>query len=329
MGYVRLKDVAERAGVSINTVSRSLKDKPDIGIETRTRIKEIAAAMGYIPHASASSLRSNKNKTIGVVVTHLDNTFFAHILQGINDVLSHSEYTILALSSNEDLAKEEKMITTLYANRVAGLIIVPAKDLVSTFDYDSLKVPHVNIVRRGSQNSQNYFISDSRMSGRLAAGKILEEGKKHPWYIGYSFPVSCNQQRFEGFRDALREGGLLLPQDRVVVCDSTAASAYTAVKDLLHRRVKMDSLFVYNDQMAIGVLRALHEGGVKIPGDVSLVGHDDIAETPYMVPSLSSIRVPKYELGHESASCLLDVLEGRQGGLRRVTYEPELIKRET
>jgi LacI family transcriptional regulator len=329
MGYVRLKDIAEKAGVSINTVSRSLKDKPDIGAETKNRIKEIAAAMGYIPHASASSLRSNQNKTIGVVVTHLANTFFSHILQGINDALSHSEYTILALGSNEDLAKEEKIIKTLYANRVAGLIIVPSQDLISSFDYDSLRVPHINIVRKGSQNSQNYFISDSRMSGHLAAEKILGEGKKNPWYIGYSYPVSCNQQRLLGYREGLEGGGLSLPEERVVLTDSTAAAAYEAVRNLLHRRVKMDSLFIYNDHMAFGVIRALFEAGVRIPDDVSLVGHDDIAETPYVVPSLSSIRVPKYELGYESASCLLDVLAGRQGGLRRVVYHPELINRET
>jgi LacI family transcriptional regulator len=167
------------------------------------------------------------------------------------------------------------------------------------------------------------------MSGHLAAEKILGEGKKNPWYIGYSYPVSCNQQRLLGYREGLEGGGLSLPEERVVLTDSTAAAAYEAVRNLLHRRVKMDSLFIYNDHMAFGVIRALFEAGVRIPDDVSLVGHDDIAETPYVVPSLSSIRVPKYELGYESASCLLDVLAGRQGGLRRVVYHPELINRET
>lgn len=329
MHYVRLKDIAERAGVSINTVSRALKDKADIGGDTKDRIKKIAEEMGYIPHATASGLRSNHNKTIGVVVTHLDNTFYSQILQGINDTLSESGYTILVLSSNEDLGKEERIIKTLYSNRVAGLIIVPARDMVSTIDYDKLKVPHINIVRKGLVNTQSYFITDSRMSGHIAARKIASEGRKHPWYIGYSLPVSCNHQRLEGFKEELEKNNLHLRKENILLCKSTAEEANKGVASLLKGKKNIDSLFVYNDHMAFGVLRALHEAGVRVPGDISVIGHDDIAEAPFFVPSLSSIRVPTYELGFESASCLLDVIEGRQSVSRRVIYNPEPVIRET
>ena len=112
MSYVRLKDIAEKAGVSINTVSRSLKDKPDISAGTRERVKRIADELGYIPHANASGLRSNTTNTIGVVITHINNAFFSRILQGISDAISNYGYTIMTLSSNEDIAKEKKLFVT-------------------------------------------------------------------------------------------------------------------------------------------------------------------------------------------------------------------------
>jgi len=329
MAYITLKDIAERTGVSINTVSRALKDKPDIGADTKRRIRETAEALGYVPNATASNLRARRSKTIGVVVTHLDNAFYARILQGINDAISDSVYTIITLSSNEDLGREGRIIHTLYANRVAGLIIVPARDLVSDIDYDTLKVPHITIVRKGSLNTSHFFITDSRMSGRLAAEKIAGEGRRHPGYIGYTLPVSCNTYRLDGFREELSNRGLPLPGNRVLLCDSTADAAYEAARSLLTSRCKVDSLFVYNDHMAFGVLRALHEAGIRVPDDISVMGHDDITEARFHIPSLSSIRVPKYELGFESASCLMDILEGKQNISRRVIYNPEPVIRET
>ena len=110
MVYIRLKDIAERAGVSINTVSRALKDRSDIGEETKRKIKAIADELGYIPNASASRLRSRENHLIGVVITHIDNAFYARILQGINDAVTDSGYTILVLSSGEDLGRETDIL---------------------------------------------------------------------------------------------------------------------------------------------------------------------------------------------------------------------------
>ncbi len=329
MGYVRLKDIADKAKVSINTVSRALQDKSDIGEETKRRIRKIADELGYIPNASASHLRTQSKKTIGVVVTHIDNAFYAKILQGINDAIVKSGYTILALSSNEDLERESRMLRTLAANRVAGLLIVPSQDLVSELDYDQLHVPHITIVRKGNLNTQSYFITDSYRSGRLAAEYICSKGRTKPAYIGFHLKVSCNRDRLKGYKEQLKESGIELERGRILQCDSSMEAAYASTVTLMQSHPDTDAIFVYNDQMAMGVLRALYDLKIDIPGRVNVISHDDVEMSEMTIPKLTTIRVPKYSLGYESANALLDLIDQKVSFTKTVVYTPELIERES
>jgi len=330
MAYVRLKDIAARAGVSINTVSRALKGKSDIGLDTIRKIKKIADEMGYVPDAAAVSLRSRTSKAVGVIITYIDNAFFARILQGINDVLSMHGYTIITLASNEDLDKETEILKLLTAYRVAGIMLVPSRDLISEFDYDGLRVPHITIVRKGSLNTESYFITDSFSSGTLAGQHAIQSGRRYPAYLGFNLPVSCNRSRQEGYMKTLEQAGLGIGDNEIRMCPATAEDAYTTTLDWFRNNPRIDFLFVYNDQMAIGVLHALHDLGIKVPDDVSVLGHDDIEAARHIVPSISTIRVPKYRLGHESASHLMNLIRHR--GIQNTTntvYEPELVVRNT
>lgn len=329
MCYIRLKDIAERAEVSINTVSRALKDRNDISEPTKQRIRKIADELGYIPDFSASHLRTRSKKTVGVIVTHLDNAFYAKILQGINDAISNAGYTILTLSSNEDLNQEKEILRSLGAHRVSGILIVPSRDLENDLNYDLLHVPHITIVRKGNLNTQSYFVTDSYMSGRLAADYMLSNNRKVPAYIGYNLSVSCNKDRLTGYAERLSEAGIKLPKNRIVHCDSTMQSAYNAASSLVQKNSKIDSLFIYNDHMAFGVLRALYDLNIRVPDQIQIVGHDDVEEAAMSVPALSTIRVPKYSLGYESSSSLIDLIEKRATFTKTVTYTPELIIRET
>ncbi len=330
MSYVRLKDIAARAEVSINTVSRALKGKSDIGLATTRKIKKIAEEMGYVPDAAAVSLRSRSSKAVGVIITYIDNSFFARILQGINDVVSTHGYTIITLASNEDLDKEKEILKLLTAYRVSGILLVPSRDLISEFNYDRLRVPHITIVRKGSLNTKSYFVTDSYMSGILAGRHAAGMSRKHPAYLGFDLPVSCNQTRQKGYVEALRRAGLEIGEREMRMCNATAEDAYRATIQWFQDKPRIDFLFVYNDQMALGVLRALNELGVKVPDDVSVLGHDDIEAARYYTPAISTIRIPKYRLGYESSSCLMDLIRGK--GKKRATntvYEPELIIRES
>ncbi|MBI9100944.1 MAG: LacI family DNA-binding transcriptional regulator [Spirochaetales bacterium] len=329
MAYIKLKDIAKKANVSINTVSRALNNKSDIGDDTKIRIRRIADEMGYILNASASRLRSKENRMIGVIITHIDNAFYARILQGINDAISEKEYTMLALSSGENLEKEKSLLKTLVSNRVAGTIIVPSQDMINSLDYDNIGVPHITIVRKGNKNTRSYFISDSFQSGIKAAEYFIQQGCSHSAYIGFNLPVSCNRDRVNGFIKGLRDAEVILKENRIIHCDATPQAAYNAATEFLKNDKQIDSLFVYNDSMALGVIRAAHDLKIRIPEDIRILGHDDVAESRYYIPSLSTIRVPKYRLGYDSASELMALINDNKAPEKYVSYLPELIIRES
>jgi LacI family transcriptional regulator len=330
-GYITLRDIAEKAGVSINCVSRALKERSDIGGDTKARIKRIAEELGYIPHAAASNLRSGASKSIGIIVTRIDNAFFSRILQGVSDCVSERGYTVLILSSNEDVETERRAITLLTSYRVSGMLIVPANNLKSDLDYGSIQAPHIEIVRPARVHSSAYFVSNSRRSGELAAERLVSIGKKKLAYLGFGMPVSCNMERMTGYSESTRKLGLTFGARDIRTCDATSEAAFSTTAHWIKEGFDADGIFVYNDAMAFGVLRAFADAGVRVPEDVSVVGHDDIEVAQSFIPRLTTIQIPKYRLGFESARALLTLIEPGQESpdLQRVIYEPELIVRET
>lgn len=329
--YVTIRDIAVKAGVSANTVSRALNDKDDIGRETKEKVRNIARELGYIRHAAASGLRSGATRSIGIVLTHIDNEFFSRILQGINDRLAEKDYTILMLASNEDPEAERRNLDTLAAYRVSGILYIPASDLLGEAGRATIQAPHIEIVRHLPNAKGGYFVADSARSGSLAATYLISKGRRRLAYLGFDRPVSCNRDRLRGYMREAESAGLGMGPGDARVCEASAESAFMAMRAWLADGFDYDGLFVYNDVMAFGAIRALADGKRRIPRDVSVVGHDDIETAEAFIPRLTTIHVPKYELGYDSASALLDLIEGRRAAIaasHRV-YEPELIARET
>jgi LacI family transcriptional regulator len=327
--YIRLKDIAERANVSINTVSRALKGKSDISEATTRRIRKIAKELGYVPHAAAASLRSKATKTIGVIVTYLDNPFYARILKGVNDALAEYGYTAMTWENGENIAREQHILTLLAANRVAGVLIVPASNLENDFNYDKLKTQHLTIVRKGTLNTQSYFILNSFKSGQIVADHFIQAGRKKPAFLGINLPISCDRERLAGYKERLEQAGLSLTQN-IRKSRPPSRYAYRMIKTWMKERPDIDSIFVYNDQLAFGVLRAFYDIGIKVPDDIAVVGHDDVESAQYFAPSLTTIRVSKYKLGFESAERLITMIQHKnQNVSNQVIYEPELIVRES
>ncbi len=330
-GYVTIRDIAEKAGVSVNCVSRALNDKNDIGEATKARVKMIAEELGYIRHAAASGLRSGGTKSIGVIVTHIDNAFFSRILQGISDCVSSKGYTVLILASNEDPDTEAGNIRLLMAYRVSGILVVPACDLKNTIDYGAIQAPHIEIVRHIAAGSGGYFVSDSRRSGELAAERFLATGRQRCAYLGFDKPVSCNRDRMNGYVQGLRKGKIPFGAKSARSCEANTEAAFRTMSKWIQEGFDFDGLFVYNDAMAFGAIRAMVDAGIRVPGEVSVIGHDDIETAASFIPRLTSIQVPKYRLGFDSAGSLLERIEPHAEGLlpKHVVYEPELIVRET
>jgi LacI family transcriptional regulator len=329
--YVTIRDIALEAGVSANSVSRALHDKKDISQETKIRVRNIAKELGYIRHAAASGLRSGGTRSIGIIVTHIDNIFFSGILQGINDRVTEKEYTLLMLASNEDPETERRNLRILAAYRVSGILFIPASDLLESIDYGSIQAPHIEIVRHVPGSRAGYYVSDSVKSGELAAGYLIGKGRRRLAYLGFDKPVSCNRDRLDGFKHAAASAGIDISPAAVRSCEASTEAAFSAMKRWLDDGFDHDGIFVYNDVMAFGVIRALVDRKRRVPRDVSVVGHDDIETAESFIPRLSTIQVPKYRLGYDSASALLDQIESRKAGSipAHMVYQPELMIRET
>lgn len=329
-GYITLRDIAEKSGVSVNTVSRALKNCADIGSETIARIKKIADDLGYVPHMAASNLRSGGSKSIGIIVTHIDNAFFSRILQGVSDCVSRQGYTVIILSSNEDVETERNCIQLLTAYRVSGILVVPANDLEQGVDHGNIRVPHIEIVR--CRRNGSFFIANSRRSGELVAERFAAIGKKKVAYLGFDRPVSCNKERMLGFVERAKTLRIKPSRKAIRNCLASAESAFETMTQWIKEGFDFDALFVYNDTMAFGALCALSDAGIRVPDDVSVIGHDDIDIASSFIPRLTTVHVPKYRLGFESAQALLDRIDTREDGRlldHHVVYEPELVVRKT
>lgn len=330
MRYVRLKDIAERTGVSVNTVSRALKGKSDIGKETSKRIRNVAEELGYVPHAAAASLRSQNIKTIGVIVTYLDNPFYARILKGIHDTLAKYDFTAMILENSEDIEKEREILALMTSYRVAGILMVPASNLENNLNYRTIKAHHLAIVRKASREETGYFVLHSFKSGQIAADHFLQTGRRKPAFLGLDLPISCNRDRLSGYKEYLENAGLGLKGTHIHHCFPSTQAAYVRIREWMKTKPNFDAIFVSTDSLAFGVLRAFHDAGVHVPDDVAVIGHDDVETAQYFSPSLTTIRVPKYTLGADSAECLIKMIQHEQAELNtQVVYEPELIVRES
>jgi len=329
--YTTIRDIALKAGVSANTVSRALNDNDDISDETKLRVRKIAGELGYIRHAAASGLRSGGTRSIGVIVTHIDNIFFSRILQGINDRVSEKEYSLLILDSNEDPETEARNLRILAAYRVSGILFVPALDLQNSLDYGAIQSPHIEIVRHMPNIKGGYYIADSGKSGEIAAEYLVGKGRRRLAYLGFDKPVSCNRNRMDGFLGKAAALKAALGQNAIRSCEASTEAAFQAMKAWLRDGFDCDGLFVYNDAMAFGAIRALIDSGKKVPRDISVIGHDDIETAQYFIPRLTTIHVPKYRLGYDSASALLEQIEGKKSVTvpAHTIYEPRLVTRET
>jgi LacI family transcriptional regulator len=176
-----------------------------------------------------------------------------------------------------------------------------------------------------------YYIADSGKSGEIAAEYLVNKGRRKLAYLGFEKPVSCNQNRMDGFLCKAAALKAVLGQDSIRACEASTEAAFQTMKAWLNDGFNFNGLFVYNDAMAFGAIRALVDSGRKVPGDISIIGHDDIETAQFFIPRLTTIHVPKYSLGYDSASALLEQIEGRKSALApaHTIYEPRLVARET
>lgn len=326
---VTLKDVARAAGVSHTTVSRALRDSEEVSPETRARIREIAATMGYRPNPVARALQGRRTQTLGVVVTRLSDPFHTEVVQGIEMVAQAHGYGLLLSLSHEDPKKERAIVELLAAKQVDG-IIVAASRLGSRY-LPLLEALQIPIVLINSHQTGPYVYSvatDNAHGGRLAAAYLIGLGHRAIAYIGSRRGGDSNRERFRGFRQALREAGLPLRPEWVVAGDGRVAGGEAAMRRLLEQRPRPTAVFCYNDLTAIGALKAALRAGLRIPEELSIIGFDGLEEGTYVSPMLTTVAQPRRQLGRLAAEMMLEILNG-QPSPKHIRLQGTLIERES
>lgn len=327
-----IKDIAKKANVSINTVSRALNGKDDVKVQTRERILNIAKKINYTPNYLAKSLVIKQTKTLGVIVTDNANPFYATMIKGIEDFACQRGYNIILCNTDEDTNRELKALQLLSEKRVDGILITPTRSTKkSILDFKRLNIPFILLNRFSDIDDIDYVKTDHVYGAQLAVNRLLEIGRKRIAYIGGPAKISSVAERLEGSRKAMKQKGLSPRKLIIEHANLKMEDGYSAMKNLLNSEITPDGVFVYSDLMAIGAMNAIKEAGLKIPDDIAVVGYDDIEFASYLEIPLTTIRQARYEIGNKSAAIIIDKLENKKEKhlTRHIVLTPELIIRKS
>ena len=304
-------DVARLAGVSRATVSYVVNNGPrPVSDETRERVLEAIRQIGYRPNALARNLRTQKTSTLGLIVPDTHNSYFSEVARGIEDVAFERGYTVFLCHSGANLDREMQYVNMLQAQRVAGVIWVPGTTNFSP--YHKLReygVRTVVIDRLVPDEVVHAVIADNFNGGFLATKHLIELGHRRIGFIRRPVDMSHSKGRFEGYLAALKEHAIEYDPTLVVKGGFALDDGRRAVNELLELEYLPTAIFAYNDIMAIGALRALYEAGLRVPIDFSLVGFDDIAQSSFTCPALTTVHLPKFEMGQRGAKLLISLID--------------------
>jgi LacI family transcriptional regulator len=323
---VKLQDIADRAGVSIMTVSKALRDKKDISAATRARIQRIAQEMRYVPDLSAQLMRSRKTKLFGLIISAATNPIYARIMMALEERAHELGYDLLFAHSLNQTAREEACIRRFLARRIDGLFIVPVYRLSpSAAAYEEIKrlrVPAVILGHRGLFCSSFLNIETDDIAASYAMTKhLIDLGHKRIAYFTGPTVSPAAQERYEGYRRALREASIEMDDRLVFNAGSTIEEGEKAALQMLNEQPKATAVQAVNDLVAIGAADVFLNQGIKIPDDLSVAGFGNILVSEYFRVPLTTVRQPKLRLGYAAMDLMQTMLNGESGESKRLRAE--------
>jgi LacI family transcriptional regulator, galactose operon repressor len=323
-------DVAREARVSVFTVSAVVNQKSHVGKKLRERVEAAIHKLNYRPNLLARSLAKQKTHTIGMIVPDIANPFFPMVVRGAEDAAQKRGYNLLLCNSDDTQEKEENALELLLSKRVDGILLTKAScDISSPLRQmmQEMKVPIVLVMRTSPKISKDAVITDDYRGAYEAVCHLARAGRKRIGLIGGPRKVSNGKARWEGFHDALKANGLAYDPALVIEGDYRMESGYRAGNLLLSHRP--DGVYVANFLMTVGLLKAAEEMGLRCPEDFGLVSFDDYPWLGIFHPKLTTVELPKYQLGQEAVELLVDRISGKNGPGVLKKLQPELRVRES
>jgi len=329
---VTIKDIARQLGISPSTVSRALKDHPDISAATKKAVNDLAAELNYQPNAVALSLRSSRSNVIGLVIPEIVHYFFSQVISGIEDVAYDAGYQVMICQSNESYQREVKNVNTLLHSRIEGLLVSLSKESKDFNHFRNLQKKNIPIVffDRTTDELETDRVKVSDYEGAYQAVKhLIDSGCKRIAHLATTEDLDIGRERYRGFIQALKDHELPIDERLIVQCDNHKA-ARLVTKRLIYELNPPDGIFAVNDLTAIGALQTAKENGLKIPEELAIVGFSNGVYSEMTDPPLTTVEQFGYEVGQKAARLLLDRIFTKEDyPAKTEIIETQLIVRET
>jgi LacI family transcriptional regulator len=328
---ITIRDLAVRLNVSVSTVSRALRNAPDINEETRRSVLEMAERLKYEPNRVAQSLRSNRTNTLGVIVPEIELHFFSASISGIQEYATQQGYTIMITQSMETYAAEKNNLQMLVANRVDGLIISlssQTKNIDHLSDLLERNIPVIMFDRVSEEMNVSKVIVDDREGAVKVVNHLIATGCKRIAFLGGPENLYISQQRKSGYLDALKKNNYPVLDELIVHSKDLQVDPINGARKLLDLNPRPDAIFCVIDPVAITALQLAKEMGIRIPDELSIAGFTNEPVSQYIEPSLTTVAQPAFELGREAARLFFDQIRSKDDFVPMTRVVPtELIIR--
>jgi LacI family transcriptional regulator len=323
---VRLKDIAQLTGVSVMTVSKALRDEPDVSAATKAKIKKLAQEMAYVPDSSAQGLRTKTTKLFGLVIPAATNPIYARVVYAIEERAFDLGYDLLIAQTLNQPEREDLVLRRLLSRRVDGLFITPVYRFEAEARiYQEIVARKIPTVLLGSPAPfcKNFpaIEAEELVSSYNATKHLIELGHKKIAYFTGPPAAQWAHERFEGYRRALREAGLQ-PDDKLVFqSGNTIEDGAKAALQMLNEGAHPTAIQAVSDLVAIGCAETLLQQGLKIPDDISIVGYGNTLTAEYYRVPLTTVRQPKARLGIAAVEAMKNLIHGEPLGLKRLAAD--------
>jgi len=329
-----LQDVAEYAGVSTATVSRSLNQPDKVKPDVYVTIMQAIRALGYVPHGAARALASRKTKTVGAVVPTIDNAIFAEAIQHLQAELSQAGYTLLLANSSYCLEEEHREVSVLLSRGIDGLVLVGEEHHPDVFEaIERRALPYVNLWIYNPESRYSCIGFDHQRAGLQIAEHLLALGHQH--FAAISAIRLYNDratQRLAGIRNGVLAQGIEWPDAQIFECRYSVEQGRLALHNLLERFPQTTAVVCGNDILALGALWAARERQIAVPEQLSITGFDNLEIIHALSPALTTVNAPSRRMGYYAADYLLrqfNATDSASHSIERLELDAELIVRET
>jgi len=331
---VTIYDIAQKLNISAATVSRGLKDHPGINKNTKKRILNAAAEMGYRSNSFASNLRKKSSNIIGVIVPRLNSNFLSDVIAGIEKVANEANYTLFISQSLESMQKEMSNARAMFNNRVDGLLVSLAYDTENIDHFEPFikrDIPVVFFDRIFEHKKYPSIYIDNYRAAYDLTTHLIEQGCKRIVHISGNQLRNVYADRTKGYQQALQDNNIAFEDDLLIITDLSLKAAQEAADTILNMKDRPDAVFAANDFTAINSMLIIKKAGFKIPGDIAFAGFNNDLNTCVVEPNLTTIDYKGYEMGEITAKVMIDHLTnpGNLQNTHSLILRSELIIRES